>query len=214
MLFRFPGKHRILYTLGCCIRLSKKLRWTSISVTISCVTGLLCIGLRPKSPCHKLSHSTDVLLLGTGPYTPIPSSSIYTSVLAKSLQPIPSSKRLLDHLWCTHCIAVCYCTIDPSGILNWLGVFTVCKSYICAVVCVRKKTIPQYKVFCCRTVGQKKRLYEDRMSRQKQQQQQRVTVVNGSSSPGQWTRQKPRVKPGSLIQKLLDTFDSPRLRNS
>jgi myosin-3 len=54
-------------------------------------------------------------------------------------------------------------------------------------------------------VGQKKQLYEE-LSRQ----QQSTTVGHGKPSLGHLNRKKHRAKPNSLIQKLLDRFDSPK----
>ena len=54
-------------------------------------------------------------------------------------------------------------------------------------------------------VGQKKQLYEELSL-----QQQSTTVGHGKPSLGHLNRKKHRAKPNSLIQKLLDRFDSPK----
>lgn len=62
---------------------------------------------------------------------------------------------------------------------------------------------------CTPDVQQKKRVYEDLSKKH-------VTPLqlHGKTSTEKWKRLKPRAKPNSLIKKLLDRFESHRLRNS
>lgn len=84
------------------------------------------------------------------------------------------------------------------------------------------KTMPISFCSVSLDMQQRRRVYEDLAKQQARVAAQMcgpghvpiLKIPQSKSSPGQQMKRKPKGKPDSLIQKLLDRFDPPRLRNS